>query len=77
MNDNKIIELYDQGFSIKYISNVYFKYKNKNSKPIFINGVKCYPAKIYTKNHCFLYVNQIIYSYIINKDTLKPQLEEI
>ena len=69
MNDKKIIELYNEGFSIDYIAKVYLKYKNRNSKPIFINGIKCFPAKIYTKSQCLLYVHQVIYHYILHKDT--------
>ncbi len=73
MDDNRIIELYNNGYSIDYISKSYYKFKNRNFKPIFIDGIKLYPSKIYTKIECKNYVMQIIYSYILNKDNFLYQ----
>ena len=67
MNDQRIIKMYNQGFSVDYISKVYCKYKNRNLKPIIV------PVKLYTKHDCILYVSRVIYSYIINKDTVDAQ----
>ena len=73
MNDQRIIKMYNQGFSVDYISKVYCKYKNRNLKPIKANGVIIVPVKLYTKHDCILYVSRVIYSYIINKDTVDAQ----
>lgn len=67
LTDEKIIELYNKGYSIKYISNILYKIKNKNSKPIILNGVMLFPAKIYKKDTCFFYVNEVIYHNLLHK----------
>lgn len=67
MDDKQIIDLYNKGFSINYISRMYYKYKNRNKKPIFIDGIKLVPVNIYNISDCKLYVNKLIYSYILNK----------
>ena len=67
MNDEKIIEMYKKGYSMNYISRVYYKYKNRNKKPIFVDGVKLYPVNVYNMTDCKLYVSQLIYSYILKK----------
>lgn len=68
MTDEAIINLYQYGYSIAYIVDRYWKYINRKQRPVKINGVVLYPAKIYTKAEANLYVNKLIYSYIINKD---------
>lgn len=67
MNDEKIIELYEKGYCLDYISRIYYKYKNKNKKPVFIDGVKLYPISIYKLSDCKLYVYRLIYSHILKK----------
>lgn len=69
MSDERIIYLYKQGYSMKYIANIYYRFKNRNRKPIVLDGVKLYPEKIYTKSDCVLYVSSVIYSYIISDRT--------
>lgn len=47
MNDEKILLMYKNGYTIDFIAKRYYKYKNKSSKPIVMNGITLYPAKIY------------------------------
>ena len=68
MNDERIINMYKQGYTIDYITKVYHKYKNRNQKPVTINGITLFPVKIYSKADCRLYVIEIIYNYLINDD---------
>lgn len=70
MNDTRIIEMYENGFNIDYIAKIYCKYKNRNHKPVIIDGVKCFPVKLYTKSQCSVYVHSVIYSHIINKNKI-------
>ena len=63
--DETIIDMYKKGYSIDYITKRYHKYKNKNKKPVTIDGITLYPANIYTKNDCRLYVSKVIYDYQI------------
>lgn len=68
MNDERIINMYKQGYTIDYITKIYHKYKNRNQKPVTINGITLFPAKIYNKNDCRLYVIEIIYKYLVNEE---------
>lgn len=68
MNDERIVKMYKQGSSIDYITKVYHKYKNRNLKPIVVNGITLYPSKVFTKSDCRLYVCKVIYHYLINGD---------
>lgn len=68
MDDKKIIKLYNQGYSIKYIANAYYRFKSKNKRPIKLNNDLYYPVQLFSKSDCFLYVSSTIYSYIINKN---------
>lgn len=68
MNNGRIISMYKNGYTIDFITKRYYKYKNKNSKPVVINGLTLYPAKIYDMKYCRLYVVEIIYKYLINGD---------
>lgn len=61
--DETIIDMYKKGYSIDYITKRYYKYKNKNKKPVSIDGITLYPANIYTKTDCRLYVCKVIYDY--------------
>lgn len=74
MNDERIIRMYNDGYSIDYIAKVYLKYKNRNLRPIKANGVIIVPVKLYTKHDCLLYVHSTIYSYIINKDKIDAEI---
>ena len=47
MSDEKIIDMYFQGYSIDYIAKCYHRYKNRNQKPVILDGIKLFPAKIY------------------------------
>lgn len=67
MTDERIIELYQYGYSINYIVDRYWKFINNKQKPVKLNGILLFPAKLYTKAEANLYVNKLIYSYIINK----------
>ena len=69
MDNEKIISMYEKGYSINFIIKKYYKYKNKNNKPVVINGITLYPAKIYDVKYCRLYVIEIVYKYLINGDT--------
>ena len=68
--NKSIISMYKNGFSIDYIVKRYYKYKNSDSKPVKINGVVCYPAKIYDMSYCRTYVVEIIYNYIRSKQVV-------
>ena len=73
MNDEKIIKMYKEGFSIDYIANSFHRYRNRDLKPVKINGIVLYPVKIYTKADCRLYVIETIYKYLINGDMAHTQ----
>lgn len=70
MDDKRIIDLYNQGYSMKYISNAYYRFKCKNNKPIRLGNDLYYPVQLFSKSDCFLYVSSTIYRYIINKDSV-------
>lgn len=70
MNDKDIIKLYEKGYTMKYIGNKYYKEKNKNRKPVIINGLSFFPEVEMKKSDCILYVSKTIYSYIINKNSV-------
>lgn len=61
-----IINMYKQGYSVNFIVKKYYKYKNKNSKPVKFEGVLLFPAKIYTMEYCRMYVTEVIYKYHTN-----------
>ena len=67
MTDDMILKMYNNGYSINYIAKQYCRYLNKNSRPLFLDGVKLFPAKIYNKNYCLLYVNNLIYSNLLKR----------
>ena len=69
-----IINMYKSGYSIDFIVKKYYKYKNKKQKPIKINGIVCYPAKIYTMDICRTYVVEVIYNYLMSVDKKRPQV---
>lgn len=73
MNDEKIIKMYNDGYSIEYISKAYYKYKNRNRKPITFNNVVLYPTKLLSKADCRLCVIEIIYKYLTDKDYAQIQ----
>ena len=73
MEDNRIIDMYKKGFTIDFIAKRYYKYKNKNSKPVVLDGITLFPAKIYGMKYCRLYVCEIIYKYLINGDLSHTQ----
>lgn len=73
MNDEKILLMYKNGYTIDFIAKRYYKYKNKSSKPVVINGITLYPAKIYDLKYCRLYVVEVIYKYLINGDMAHTQ----
>lgn len=64
MNDERIVKMYKLGYSINYISKRYYKYLNKNSKPVKLDNTFYFPPKIYTMDYCRLYVSEIIYKYL-------------
>lgn len=64
MNDNDVINMYKRGFSINYISKRYYKFKNKNSKPVKLDNTFYFPPKVYTMDYCRLYVSEVIYKYL-------------
>lgn len=59
-----LLNMYKKGYSMKSIVKKFYKFKNKNSKPININGVWCFPPKIYDMKFCNLYVYELIYKYL-------------
>lgn len=73
MSDEKIIDMYFQGYSIDYIAKCYHRYKNRNQKPVILDGIKLFPAKIYNLSDCKLYIYKLVYSYIINDKLPDPQ----
>ena len=77
MDDKKIIELYENGYSMKYIADKFYRFKNKKQKPILLNGTMLFPASIFKKSECEIYVYKTIYSYIINKDKIEEESEKV
>lgn len=73
MNDERIIKMYKEGYTIEYITKVYYKYKNRNKKPITLNNIVLYPTKLFSRSDCRLYVIEVIYRYLINKDDVQTQ----
>lgn len=68
--DNTLINMYKTGYSIDYIVKRYYRYKNKKQKPVKINGIVCYPSKIYDMSYCRTYVVELIYNYIKTKQVV-------
>lgn len=64
MNDDIIFGYYQKGFSLDYIINKVYRYKNYNNKPILVNGVHYYPSKAFTKEDCKILVYKVIYKRI-------------
>lgn len=64
MDDDRIIRMYKDGHSINFISKRYYKFKNKNSKPIKLDNSFYFPPKVYNMEYCRLYVTEIIYKYL-------------
>lgn len=73
MDDERILDMYKKGFTIDFITKRYYKYINRNSKPIVLDGVRLFPAKIYTMEYCRLKVVEVIYNYLINGDLAHTQ----
>ena len=71
--NNTLINMYKSGYNIDFIVKRYYKYKNKNSKPVVINGIKLFPAKIYDMKYCRAYVIEIIYNYLMSGDMKHTQ----
>ena len=73
MNDERILLMYKNGYTINFIAKRYYKYKNRYGKPVVMNGITLYPAKIYDLKYCRLYVVEVIYKYLINEDMAHTQ----
>ena len=67
MEDKDIIMLYEKGYSIDYIANRFYKFKNRKQKPVIVDGVVLFPAKIYKKSDCRLYVCSVIYDNMVSQ----------
>lgn len=57
MEDKDIIMLYEKGYSIDYIANRFYKFKNRKQKPVIVDGVVLC---------CFLlkYIRKVIVGYM-------------
>ncbi len=66
ITEEKIIELYKKGFSIDYITKLYYKNLNKGQKPVMLDGVMLFPAKTYKKDYCKTRVCEIIYNNLLH-----------
>ena len=65
MTDETIIGYYKKGFTIDYITKIYYKYKNRNKKSITVGTYKLYPTKLMNKADCRRYVCSVIYNWQI------------
>lgn len=68
-----IISMYRGGYGIDFITKRYYRYKNKNKKPIKIDNFIVAPVKVYNLSYCRMYVCEVIYNYTIqqyNKSTI-------
>ena len=73
MSDEDIIKLYNKGYSVHYITDEYYRLANKNNKPITLNGVMLFPAKIYNKSYCKTQVLSVIYNHLIKNYSAHTQ----
>lgn len=73
MSDEEIIKMYKKGYTIDFIAKQEYKLLNKKSKPIVLDGITLFPAKIYKMNHCRLHVCEVIYKYLIKGDLAHTQ----
>ena len=64
MNEERILKMYKLGYSINYISKRYYKYLNKNSKPVKIDNTFYFPPKVFTMDYCRLYLSLVIYKHL-------------
>ena len=64
MEDYKIIEMWYRGYSIKYITNEFYKKENKENKPMYINGRLLLPKTYLSKDYCRRYVYGVLYNYM-------------
>jgi len=65
ITDDDILKMYKKGYSTKYISKLLYKSLNKNNKPIQLNGVFLFPAKIYKMDYCKTHVAEAIYNNMV------------
>lgn len=61
--DKILIDMYKEGYSINYIAKKYYKYKNKNKKPLKMDGFVYIPVDIFNMDYCRLYVTELIFKY--------------
>lgn len=73
MSDETIIKYYKEGFTIDYIADIYYRYKNRKLKPIFANGYFLYPSKLLNKSECRLHVCEVIYHFLITGDLARTK----
>ena len=73
MTDEIIIDRYKKGFSVDRIAQDYYKFKNRNRKPITMGTYKVYPVKLMSKNECRLYVCKTIYDWQIKTYMARTQ----
>lgn len=70
MNKKDIVEMYKKGYSVKYICNEYYKYRNKEvAKPHYFNGTFIISKKKASRKICDKTVYDTICSYnsIVNE----------
>lgn len=62
--NNRIIDMYLKGYSIKYIVDNVYKYSNRNvPKNYSFNNSYIVHKKIYSRLDCDLYVSRVILNY--------------
>lgn len=70
MKLNEIIEMYEKGHSIDYITDEYYKYVNRNIEEKYFNKTKnqyVIPKKKITKEQARKNIIAIIYSHVMYK----------
>lgn len=73
MKDDIIIKYYKEGHTIDFIAKVYQKKKNKDCKPVVLNGITLFPQLKVTLAESRLYVCEVIYNYLIKEDLAHTQ----
>lgn len=70
MKINDIIDMYEKGFSIDYITDEYYNYTNRNIEEKYFNKTKnqyVIPKKKITKEQARNIITGIIYSHVMYK----------
>lgn len=63
MTEKQIIDFYDRGFSIDFITDLYYRDMQKNIKGHYLKGEYIIDRSEYKKSRCKQLVYEILYNY--------------